>query len=103
MDDLKSFLVFIQLILNRDGKKIFFAWLDEYFRNHPLPGDNSTTHDPLALMDSKEVCMLLKCNRHYLYNLIDTNQIKFSRKGNALRFRRHDILAYQNQLFNQDH
>lgn len=102
MDDLKSFLVFIQLILNRDGKKVLFAWLEEYFRTHPLPADNSTTHDPLALLDSKEVCKLLKVNRHYLYAQIEASKIKVSRKGNALRFRRKDVQEYIDKEFNQN-
>lgn len=99
MDDLKSFLVFIQLVINRHGKKLFFAWLEEFFRNHPLPGHNSPTHDPLALLDSAEVCKLLKCNRHYLYELIANNKIKFSRKGKALRFRRSDVMDHINSEF----
>lgn len=99
MENLKHFLAFIQLLLNKEAKPVFFQWLDEYFRTHPLPSENSTTHDPLALLDSKEVCKLLKCNRHFLYELVDTNRIKFSRKGKALRFRRSDVMDHINTEF----
>lgn len=102
MDDLKSFLVFIQLILNRDIKKIFFAWLDEYFLSHPLPSSNSNAFDPLALMSSADVCKTLKCNRHHLYSLLKENKISGIRKGNALRFRRQDIQDYLDREFNQN-
>lgn len=101
MEDFTSFISFLQLLLNKKAKPIFFDWLSEYLRTHPLPGYNSAQYDPLALLDSTEVCKLLKCNRHYLYELVDANKIKFSRKGNALRFRRKDVEDHINKEFDR--
>jgi excisionase family DNA binding protein len=99
MEDLKHFLSFVQLFLNRGAKPIVFQWLDEYFRNRHLLLDNSNALDPLTLLDSSDVCKLLKCNRHYLYELVDANKVKVIRKGNALRFRRKDVQDYIEREF----
>lgn len=102
MEDIKSFILFIQLFLNRGAKPIFHQWLNEYFRDHPLPVSNSSMFDPLALMSSADVCKALKCNRHHLYSLLRENKISGIRKGNALRFRRQDIQDYLDREFNQN-
>lgn len=99
MENLKHFLAFIQLFLKKEAKPVFFQWLTEYFRENPMPGNNSNSFDPLELLDSADVCKKLKCNRHYLYELVDANKIRVSRKGNALRFRRKDVQDYVDKEF----
>lgn len=99
MDELKSFLVFIELVVNRHGKQIFFAWLQEYFRDHPVLSDNSNAFDPLDLMNSASVCSKLKCNRHHLSRLVREGKIRASRHGKAYRFQRKDVEAYIKREF----
>ena len=99
MENLKHFLAFIQLFLNKEAKPIFFQWLAEYFRENPIPTSNSNILDPLELMNSASVCSKLKCNRHHLAKLVSEGRIHATRHGNAFRFRRKDVQEYIDKEF----
>lgn len=98
MEELTSF---VQLFLIKYFRPFLFESLDQYFSDKKslIGQDKNSLKEELALLNSSDVCAILKCNRHFLYDLIRDQKIKSSEVGGRHMFRSEDVKKYIDSLF----